>query len=141
MEKNKSIDGLEFRRDKKTIKKTSIDGIPAPKKKTAKPATKPTAKKPSKKIKVAALEPVVEPTPSEEVFVEEVFEEPVIDKKAEKKAAKKEKKESHKQRKVTVDDFLAPVETFDFDSESNSLTESEEPMKKHIDDISSKYII
>ena len=74
MEKNKSIDGLEFRRNKKSVKKTSIDGIPAPKKKTAKPTTKPAIKKPAKKIKVAT-EPasVLVTAPEEEVFVEEVF--------------------------------------------------------------------
>ena len=53
MEKNKSNDGLEFRRNKKSTAKTSIDGIAAPKK-TAK---KVAAAKNSTRRKVVEIKP------------------------------------------------------------------------------------
>ena len=154
MKDNKSIDGLEFRRNKKSTAKTSIDGIAAPKK-TAK---KVAAAKNSTRRKVVEIKPktsIKVEEKAEDVVREELFEEPVKETpiveeveatekelKAERKAAKKSlkaeekaeqkaaKKAAKKQKKITVDDFLAPVETFNFDSEKKELTESEEPMKK-----------
>ncbi|MBR6532277.1 LCP family protein [Candidatus Saccharibacteria bacterium] len=169
MEKNKSIDGLALRRTKKSTKKTSIDGLAAPKRtiketngktvpiKTAhKTATKSTKARAVRTVKVtdAVIEPV--PAPEPEPIVEEVFEEetpataeaPEADaktlekerkaaeksRKAEEKAEKKAAKKAAKKQKVTVDDFLAPVETFNFDSEKETLTESDEPMKKPVNE-------
>lgn len=155
MEKNKSIDGLEIRRNKKATKKTSIDGIATPKKTAKKPAAKTNARRKIIEVKPVVDEPVVEEV--EEVTSEELFEEPITEEvvetaevfeesvedveaaikedkkalKAERKATKKaDKKAAKKAKKVSVDDFLAPVETFNFDSESEELTESDEPMKK-----------
>ncbi len=158
MEKNKSIDGLEIRRNKKATKKTSIDGIATPKKTAKKPAAKTNARRKIIEVKPVVDEPVigeVEKVTSEELFEEpvieeavettEIFEESVEDveaaikedkkalkaeRKATKKADKKAEKAAKKAKKVSVDDFLAPVETFNFDSESEELTESDEPMKK-----------
>ncbi len=158
MEKNKSIDGLEIRRNKKATKKTSIDGIATPKKTAKKPAAKTNARRKIIEVKPVVDEPVIEEieeVTSEELFEEpateeivesaEIFEESVEDveaaikedkkalkaeRKATKKADKKAEKAAKKAKKVSVDDFLAPVETFNFDSESEELTESNEPMKK-----------
>ncbi|MDO4759842.1 MAG: LCP family protein [Candidatus Saccharibacteria bacterium] len=167
MEKNKSIDGLAFRRDKKVVKKASIDGIAAPKKtikqtsgrtvpikpaasKTASKSAKPKTTKPVRTVKVSTPKPVVEPEPiREEIFESdneptELVDERVLEKerraaeksrKAEEKADKKLAKKAAKKQKASVDDFLAPVEMFNFDSDKNSLVESEdETFKKGSDE-------
>lgn len=97
MEKNKSIDGLAFRRDKKTVaKSTAIDGVAIKKK----PAVK-RIKATSADIKKVNL----------------------------KLQAIKEETDITDEPKATVDDFLAPVEAFNFDSDEDSdkITETEEP--------------
>lgn len=99
MEKNKSIDGLSFKRDKEAAApKIGIDGI-AQKKKVVKPA-----KVVVKEVKVAEKKPAPEPVP-----------EP-----APEKEAKSE-------------DFLKPVEAFDFDEKEQKLKDvDEKALKKEL---------
>lgn len=96
MEKNKSIDGLAFRRDKKTVAKpTSIDGI-ATKKKTVRRVK--ATDSDIKKIKVEL-----------EAIKEELAED--------------------SEPKASVDDFLAPVEAFSFDTEESEKPENDKDTK------------
>lgn len=100
MDKNKSIDGLAFKRDKKS-EETTIDGI-APKKKSGE---KPAKAKATKII----VEEVTEPkkAKSEDVAVPKDY-----------------------NIESAAEDFLKPVSTLDFDAKSGKLTESDKPIKK-----------
>lgn len=104
MSKNKSIDGLEIRDAKK------------PTSKKLKP-TKPLATK----VKVS----VVTKTP-ETPEVSEVSEIPEPPKPTKPKKSKKAPSPTHEQ---TVEDFLKPVQAFNFDSETGELTASDKPTK------------
>lgn len=109
MDKNKSIDGLAVRRDKKVIAKTtSVDGI----------AVK---KKPVQNIKIS--NPAPKRIKADTASAKRV--------QAEIEAIKKEMAEE--ETKVDVDDFLAPVKAFDFDTEEDSTEKEDTDTEKTMD--------
>lgn len=108
MEKNKSIDGLSPRRPKKTASPSSA-------KKSTTKSTKPVVKKPKK-------------TPAKKS---------VAKKSSTKKPSSKTNSKTTKTPATvavapisTAEDFLKPVQAFDFDEQSGQLIASKQPIKK-----------
>jgi LCP family protein required for cell wall assembly len=116
MAKNHTIDGLKVRNTKAVAPAPSIDGIG-----TKKKASRVVSSKNTVSLEVSKSTPAksVEKTAIKKVAPKKV---------ASKKVASKPVEQPKKT--VSVDDFLAPVGTFDFDSESGQLKESDEPIKK-----------
>ena len=104
MEKNKSIDGLRIRSAQKTVKNGST------------PVKTQTAHK-TAKVKTSAAKkiPLTEP-----VEPKEIKEEIILD----------DKDSPELVREQTVEDFLKPVQAFDFDSETGELKAAEDSPKK-----------
>ncbi len=106
MEKNKSIDGLSFKRDKKNNSpKVGVDGV-AQKEKTVKVVEKKIEKKPVKTVKVIEVSP-------EKKQIEVT--EPIVE------------------NKTKTEDFLKPVEAFDFDNNEKKLKDHKEKIEEKSD--------
>ena len=117
MKENKSIDGLVLR----DASEKSASDITITRKPTAKKTT--NTKETAKKITVKTKEtPVKSATTPKSIKVEDKTE-----KKVEKPAKEPTKEaETVETNKQTVEDFLKPVQAFDFDGESGELKESED---------------
>jgi LCP family protein required for cell wall assembly len=105
MKKNKSIDGLEIR-DAKNLAPTSATPIKVTAKSSK--AKVPVATKPAVKT---TTKPVVKPAVKKVKTTEPVITKPT--------------------REQAVEDFLKPVQAFNFDGETGELTASDEPIDKN----------
>ncbi|MBR3172522.1 LCP family protein [Candidatus Saccharibacteria bacterium] len=118
MDKNKSIDGLASRRSK-TATSASVTKKTTTKTTTKKPATKKTTVK-----KVAPKKTVAKKT---------VTKKPVTQKPATKSSVTKTVKPVTAAKPTpisTTEDFLKPVQAFNFDEQSGQLVAAKEPIKK-----------
>ena len=115
MDKNKSIDGLSPRLSKKApaSKSKKPSQKPLPKKaaprttpKTVKKITKTSTPKSVKKTPISKPEPILEPTPTP-------------------------KPTSNLEPISAAEDFLKPVQAFDFDAQTGELKATEKPIKKN----------
>lgn len=150
MEKNKTIDGLAFRREKKqATAKKNIDGTSAIKR-----GVRNTKAVDADFTRSRKAEPVIDKAVIEEnstfesevmplELINSVVDEPTI---VEEIEVEEEPVDTEPTNGIDLlaevsdtDDFLKPVETFDFDAKSGQLKESDEPiMKKHNEKIDRK---
>ena len=115
MKDNKSIDGLVLR----DAPEKSASDITITRKSTAKKTT--NTKTPAKKVAVKVKEAPVKTAPKPIKIEDDDLE---IEKEIKKTSEKKEVTEET--AKQTVEDFLKPVQAFDFDGESGELKESDD---------------
>ena len=140
MDKNKSIDGLTTRRSKKATSSpapqisTTKASVPKPsaRKTTTKPATTVKRKATTKPAKTTKTTRKTTPKTRKPVAVSEISPAtpPVVPTPTEPISTPTIEPTSEPQPVASTEDFLSPVQAFDFDEQSGQLTASKTPIKK-----------